>query len=182
MRIAVTGTHGSGKSTLIEDFLESHPGYEHVQEPYWELAQQGVVFADGPTVADLSEQLEQSVKLILGTSGSDVIFDRCPIDFIAYLEVLSDREGEDWTPTGRQLSQAERALASLDLLVFLPLSSPDEIQTRIEFPALRRGVDVRLKRILREDDLGLVAGGPRLAELFGSRNERAVALGRLAVS
>ena len=48
MRIAVTGTHGSGKTTLIEDFLERHPRYEHEPEPYLALAQNGVAFADGP--------------------------------------------------------------------------------------------------------------------------------------
>lgn len=181
MRIAVTGTHGSGKSTLIGDFLDTHPAYRHLQEPYWELVQQGVVFADGPTLADLIEQFEQSAAMILASAAErHVIHDRSPVDFIAYLEVMSAREGDEWSPTGRQLAQAEKALASLDLLVFLPLSEPDEIRTSIEFAALRRAVDRRLKRILRDDDLGLFADGPRIAEITGRRGVRAIALGRIA--
>ena len=45
MKIAITGTHGSGKTTLIGDFLERFPDYLLEQEPYWALAQQGVAFA-----------------------------------------------------------------------------------------------------------------------------------------
>ena len=53
MRIAVTGTYGSGKSTLIEDFVAAYSQYARVQEPCWEVAQRGVSFADGATTAGL---------------------------------------------------------------------------------------------------------------------------------
>jgi cytidylate kinase len=33
MRLAISGTHGSGKTTLAEDFLAAHSGYRHVPEP-----------------------------------------------------------------------------------------------------------------------------------------------------
>jgi hypothetical protein len=41
-------------------------------------------------------------------------------------------------------------------------------------------VDVRLKRLLQDDELGLIAGGLRLVEISGSREERVAALSRLA--
>jgi broad-specificity NMP kinase len=65
MRIAVTGTHGSGKTTLVDDFTSADGRYESVPEPYWLLAQNGVPFADGATAADLEEQLRRSCTLIL---------------------------------------------------------------------------------------------------------------------
>ena len=180
MRIAITGTHGSGKSTLIGDFLESHGGYLHHREPYWELAEQGIAFAATPNVADMEEQLEHSVTTILGTAeAADAIYDRCPVDFIAYLEVLSAEEGDEWEPSGRQLARIEKALASLDRIVFVPVRSPDEITARIERPALRRAVDRRLKQILRDDDLGLFANGPAIVEITGARAVRAAALSNL---
>jgi hypothetical protein len=172
MRIAVTGTHGSGKTTLVEDFVAANPHYEHMPEPYWLLVQQGVVFADGPSVADLEEQLKQSCALILGSSEPDVIFDRCPLDFIAYLEVVSATEGFEWVPDGKLLPRIERALATLDLVVFVPLTHPDEIKVPIEYPKLRTRVDARLKTMLREDDLGLLEQGLRVVEVNGSREER----------
>ena len=172
MRIAVTGTHGSGKTTLVDDFVAAAGGYESVPEPYWLLAQQGVVFADGPDVAALEEQLKQSCALILATSETDVVFDRCPLDFLAYLDVLSAAEGFEWSPDGKLLQRMEKALATLDLVAFVPLNSPDEIAVAIEYPKLRKRVDARLKTMLREDDLGLLADGPRVIEITGTRQQR----------
>jgi hypothetical protein len=174
MRIAVTGTHGSGKTTLIEDFLDAHRDYVHELEPYWALAQQGVVFADGPTIPDLEEQLDYCCRTILERAADPcVIFDRSPLDFLAYLDVVAARNDADWTPSGKLLGQIERALAALDLLVFLPLSQPDEIAARIEYPRLRRAVDRRLKAILRDDELGLFPNyRPRRLEIAGSRTRR----------
>ena len=37
MRIAVSGTHFIGKSTLIEDFIKAHPDYKCEIEPYFKL-------------------------------------------------------------------------------------------------------------------------------------------------
>ncbi len=34
MRIAVSGTHAIGKSTLAEDFVEKHPEFVLEPEPY----------------------------------------------------------------------------------------------------------------------------------------------------
>jgi len=171
MRIAVTGTHGSGKTTLVEDFAAA-AGYEPVPEPYWLLVQQGVVFADGPDIAGLEEQLKQSCALLLSTSEADVVFDRCPLDFLGYLEVLSAAEGFEWSPDGKLLQRIEKALATLDLIAFVPLLRPDEIAVTIEYPKLRTRVDARLKTMLREDDLGLLADGPRVIEVTGTREQR----------
>lgn len=183
MRIAITGTHGSGKTTLIEDFIERHRDYEREEEPYWALAQQGVVFADGASLPDLEQQLQASAQLILAHAADrDVIFDRCPLDLIAYLEVVGEGQGVEWTPSGRLLGQIERAIAALELVVFLPLSQPDEVKTRIEFPRLRARVDARLKSIIRDDSLGLLEGGPRVIELHGTPRQRLDALSEAIAS
>lgn len=173
MRIAVTGTHGSGKTTLIGDFVAAHPVYESVPEPYWLLSQNDMPFADGANTADLEQQLAQSCRLIVEHAGErDVVFDRCPLDFIAYLDVVSADEGFEWLPHGRLLNQIDRALATLDLVVFVPLREPDEIDVPIEQPRLRARVDKRLKTMLRNDDLGLLQDGPRILEVSGSRAGR----------
>ncbi len=142
-------------------------------EPYWLLDQRGTPFANGATTSDLEYQLVESCKLILAHTGErDVIFDRCPLDFLAYLDIVSASEGFEWLPGGRQLANVSKALASLDVVVFVPLVSPDEISVRIERPKLRSRVDRRLKTMLREDDLGLLQDGPRILEVSGSRTQR----------
>jgi hypothetical protein len=178
MRIAVTGTHGSGKTTLIDDFTALRPDYDRELEPYWALAQDGIPFADGVSQPALEQQIEASTAMILARADSPrVIFDRCPLDFIAYLEIVGEGEGHEWEPTGKLLGKIERSLACLDLIVFLPLSQPDEIATRIEFPALRQKVDTRLKRIMRPDQLDmLVSPPPPVLVLRGNRDQRVAKL------
>lgn len=56
---------------------------------------------------------------------------------------------------------------------------PDEIGAPIEYPELRRATDARLKRIIRRDELGVLAEGPRVAEIIGSRDQRAESLAQL---
>lgn len=173
MRIAVAGTHGVGKTTLIEDFISVRPDYLMMQEPYWLMTDEGTPFADGPTSADLELQLERSCSLLLSDSGRDhIVFDRSPIDFIAYLDVVSEREGFEWFPTGKLLSRVEKAMAELDLLVFVPLTRPDDISATIEHAQLRSRVDARLKGIIRRDELGLLENGPRVLEIYGTRDDR----------
>lgn len=173
MRIAVTGAHGVGKTTFIDDFTTAHGNYESVAEPYWLLDQQGVPFSNGAAIPDLEKQLTESCRLIESQASSrDVIFDRCPLDFIAYLEVVSASENFEWLPSGRALAGISKALAVLDVLIFIPLVKPDDISIRIEMPRLRSQVDRRLKTMLQEDDLGLLQDGPAIIEVTGSQTQR----------
>src|SRR5262245_14398118 len=93
MRIAVSGAHGGGKSTLVADLAAQLPTYEVLQEPYYALLEQGVAFPDlrtPETSEDFELQLERSIKMLVTHSGSDVLFDRCPADYFAYLASLGD--------------------------------------------------------------------------------------------
>jgi predicted ATPase len=93
MRIAISGTHASGKSTLIEAFLATQPGYTFEPEPYTVLEElYGEVFARNPTVDDFERQLEYQMEVLARYSASDrVISERSPADFLAYMLALGDR-------------------------------------------------------------------------------------------
>jgi deoxyadenosine/deoxycytidine kinase len=87
MRIAVSGTHAMGKSTLAEDFVERHPEFVLELEPYHVLQEQfGSDFAAELTQESFVAQLEYSLERTKVYEKPDnVIFDRCPIDYVAYL-------------------------------------------------------------------------------------------------
>ncbi len=176
MRIAVTGAHGVGKTTLVEDFAAARPGYLAVPEPFWLLVEEGEDFLDGASVADLERQLERSCALVAESAEPDVVFDRCPLDFLAYLDVVAAEEGFEWFPHARLLPRIERALRSLDLVAFVPLTEPDEILVAIERPRLRRDVDARLRGLLHDDDLGLLEDGPPVVDVSGPRPARVATL------
>src|SRR6185436_18880491 len=91
MRIAVSGTHRTGKSTLIDEFLRAHPDFVHEPEPYTSLVEEfGEEFSAEPCVQDFLRQLEFNIdRLKQHARGERVIYERCPLDFVAYIECMS---------------------------------------------------------------------------------------------
>jgi len=152
MRIAVSGTHGSGKSTLIEELSALLPKYETVDEPYHLLLEDGHEFSHPPSLEDFAAQLDRSIEE-LSDDGADVLFDRCPLDFVAYISVHADADAfdlEEWLPRLRA------AVETLDLIVFVPVEAPDRITlASSDDDHSRAVVDETLKELLLEDSLDL---------------------------
>ena len=164
MRIAVSGTHGVGKSTLIDEFLQMHAEFVHEPEPYTVLVEElGEEFADEPRVEDFRRQLEFNIdRLRQHALGEKIIYERCPIDFLAYIDALEPRSVE------ALLGAVSEAMQNLDLIVYLPLD--DELTIESEYPKLQKAVDRRLSRILLDDELGLISA--RVVEAKGSTSQR----------
>ena len=162
MRIAVSGTHGVGKSTLIDEFLRLHPEFKHEPEPYEVLVEDGEEFSEEPTVEDFLRQLEFNLeRLDQHASSENVIYERCPLDFLAYLNALDANVSE---PLLKRISEAMR---QLDLIVYLPL---DE-EGGGEYPKLRRAMDRQLSEILSSTNLAVVeATGPTSQRLRAVEN------------
>ena len=148
MRIAISGTHCSGKSTLVDALSETLPQYTTVEEPYHLLQEEGYEFAELPSIEDFVLQLERSIES-LDESASNVIFDRCPADILGYLLSHTDTEAFDlkeWLPRIRT------AIRKLDLLVFLPIEDIDRIVLPLsQDAAYRQRVDELLKDIVLDD-------------------------------
>ena len=106
MRMAVTGTHRAGKSTLIENLAIRLVEYRVVDEPYRLLEAEGYEFAYPPSMEDFAEQLRRSIELLEDEEQArNVLFDRCPIDFLGYLLTHEDADSfdlEKWLPRIRR--------------------------------------------------------------------------------
>lgn len=178
MRIAVSGTHAMGKSTLAEDFVENHPEFVLEVEPYHVLQEQfGIDLTEEPTQESFIAQLEYSLKRTNAYEKKDnVIFDRCPIDYIAYLMYVSQRDfGSPALPhLSGLLREAAKSVARLELIVFLPMVDQQAIARRPdEDENFRLEVDHFFKEIYREDSYGLFSGQqPEVMELWGNRKNR----------
>ncbi|MEO8664705.1 MAG: hypothetical protein ABI462_04340 [Ignavibacteria bacterium] len=61
MRIAITGSHRVGKTSLIEKLHESLPVYLCIEEPYHELEESGYFFSENPSAEDYLTQLDHSI-------------------------------------------------------------------------------------------------------------------------
>lgn len=160
MRIAVSGSHCSGKSTLIEDFLAVHRDYEHEPEPYELLELYGEAPGDEPAAEDFHRQLELSVETFRRYApGARVIVERSPLDFAAYLLAL-----------GEMIELPVSAMEHIDLLVVLPLDGTIDAP-EAEDLELREAMNDRLLELVEQCDV-------RVVEVQGTRRERLAALER----
>ena len=172
MRIAISGTHFSGKSTLVEALSEALPQYTIVEEPYYLLQDEGHEFAELPTIEDFELQLERSIES-LDESAPNVIFDRCPADILGYLLVHTDVDAFDfdaWLPRIRT------AMGTLDLIVFLPIELPDRIVLPLsQDAAYRQRVDEKLKELFLDNSYGFEADVLEVTGNLRTRIDRVIA-------
>jgi hypothetical protein len=166
MRIAVCGTHGTGKTTLVEALAPHLSGYEVIDEPYRQLEDEGEEFAERPAAGDFERQLERALAC-LAESGADSLFDRCPADLLGYLESVDDADGVDLQAW---IDRAHPVMARLQLLVFVGIEQPDRIDPAgLRFRRLRRDVDDALRDIVLDDRWSF--GVPAI-EVTGSTADR----------
>lgn len=165
MIIVVSGTHASGKTSLIDAFASAHPAFEVLPDPYELL--DDVDAGGGSFLA----QLEAASTRLLEAEG-DVIAERGPLDFVAYLEALDllGRPERASTLVRRGLELSRAAMAVVDVLAVLPLDPrvpihvPDD-----EDPALRDAMDEALLGLIEDEDL---LAGATVIELSGTLEAR----------
>lgn len=179
MRIAISGTHCMGKTTFIEDFLKKHPEYVYEEEPYHQLQEEhDREFSEEPTLDEFIEQLDYSIKrLDFHAAHPHVIFERCPIDFVAYSMYLAQQEGMNFedTPVFEMLPEIKETLENLDVIIFLPMTKERHIPCpESEDGTYREAVDEILKQIYREDMFEFFANSEfsQIVEIWGTLEER----------
>jgi hypothetical protein len=175
MRISISGTHCSGKSTLVDEFLLTHPSFEHEPEAYEAMHELNDESYSQPTAESFFAQLEYHVhRLRQYKPGDHVIFERCPIDYVAYLDALVTlkRSSADNHLAKRSISIALDSIHLLDLIVFLP-GNEIRLVDEDEDPKLRDEVDAGLEDILMNDSLEMFGdASTRVIELTGSTAQR----------
>jgi len=136
MRIAFTGTHQVGKTTLAVEIADSLPSLTLMDEPYHQLQESGYLFSEEPSLDDYRAQFDFAVKQ-LEHNDDQVIFDRCPLDLLAYIHIMD--QTQDITVLYQTMISA---LSSIDLLIFVPIESPDLISCApTDLPRLRQKVN-----------------------------------------
>lgn len=171
MRIAVSGTHYMGKSSLISDFTKHHPEYHSLVEPYYLLQEENDnEWSLEPSIDNLLAQLKYSIKQLMD-SKDNLIFDRCPVDYIAYAMTLLEKEDIDINDSevSELFPEVKSAVNTLDLIVFLPMTKEHVIEYNEENPAYRKAADKNFKKIYRDDicDIFPRYNHPRVIEISG---------------
>ena len=86
MRVGISGTHGTGKTTLVQALCAHLPGHVAADEPYYLLEAEGYEFGFPPSPEDYRALLARSVRSMSSPPLlPGVVFDRTPLDYLAYI-------------------------------------------------------------------------------------------------
>ena len=186
MRIAVSGSHSLGKSTVVSDWISAHPEFSREEEPYRALSLYGpydIRFRDESTRLHNGIQLYYNISRVhlYARQEDNVIFDRSPIDYIAYSQYTADQRTTDIDQSfvETMIPAVRESLDRLDLIAFVPRS--DEWPVLLEDDgirpvdqAYRDDVDEIFKQIYRHGRYELFprVGGPKVIELHGPADRR----------
>jgi hypothetical protein len=162
MKVAISGAHATGKSTLIAEFLARRPAYGHEPEAYEALADEVDVASDGPTPEGLAALLEYTVSALSNhPDGACVIFERSPVDYLAYA-AASRRTwaaGEAAEFLAVHVPIVRESVRHLDAIALVPVVPGGPVTGRPgEDERFRRRVDEALRRALVDDDFKLFGG------------------------
>jgi hypothetical protein len=186
VRIAVSGSHSLGKSTVVNQWVETHPHYIREEEPYRALSLHGPYEIK---FRELSTRLHNGIQIYYNISRihryskptDQVIFDRCPVDYIAYSQYTANQASTDIDTAfvESMVPAAKECLDHLDILAFVPKSQQwpvamEEDGIRPVDHSYRDEVDTIFKQIYRDGRFDLISqhDGPKLIELIGSPKQR----------
>jgi hypothetical protein len=184
MKVAVAGSHSTGKSTLIAAFVARRPEYVYETEAYEALAADVDIVSDGPTPEGLAALLEYTVSAVSShPRGACVMFERSPVDYLAYA-AASRRM---WTPQvaaeflTTYVPVVRASVRDLDVIALVPVARSGPITGRPgEDERFRRRVDEQLRRALVDDDYNLFGGdAPVVVELAPSPERQLAELMRI---
>lgn len=168
MRIGASGTHGTGKTTLVEALCARLPGHVVADEPYHLLEDEGYEFQYPPSPEDYRALMARSARSLCSPpSPSDTIFDRTPLDYLAYLVAAGADPSEE-----ADHAPLSVAFTHLDLLVITVITAETErLLPATEWPGLRTRMNDALLELVYDDPLHAWTDTPVL-ELGGPLDGR----------
>lgn len=121
MRISISGSANTGKSTLLGSFLNKWPMYKTPQKTYRDVIKENNLShssntSDETQLSILNWMMEEQLSY---PTGSKVIYDRCPLDNLAYtlhgnaLGKISDET------TAATISFVKESMRNLDIIFWL---------------------------------------------------------------
>jgi len=185
LRVAVSGSHGVGKSTLIASLLNQHPEYAHEPEAFEVLGDDIDITESGaPTAEGLRRLLEYTVSAVeCRATQAHVVFERSPVDYLGYAAASGGAwpQGEIERFLAAQTPIVRASVVNLDLIAYLPLPSARPVGRPGETKAFRRRVDACLRRALLDDAYEIFPDrrSPRVVSLPSTPERQLGVLSRL---
>jgi len=143
MRIAFSGTGNSGKSTMVKSFLHTWKQYETPEKTYRDiLKEENLTHSTETTTETQNKILNFMIDQVSGYSkGDKVIFDRCPLDKLAYTIWCNEKKKDEFTRefVTKQINLMKESMRSLDIIFLCRFDVNQKVQddgfreTNVEF-------------------------------------------------
>ena len=123
MRIAISGTANTGKSTLVKNILAVWTNYKTPSKTYRDLIKEKNLPHSSATSIDtqwdilnfMIDQLQET------TTSSNIVFDRCPLDNLAYTLWAHDKGIEGFTKeyVDKAIKLTRESMRHIDMILLL---------------------------------------------------------------
>jgi len=168
MKIAFIGTQCNGKTTLIEDFLNTWPMYKRPEKTYRDIIAEKKIKlnqkGDEKSQRVILDALIDETQAACASGEENVIFDRCVLDNIVYSLWLNAKEkvSDKFIMDCKFLAQ--ETLKSIDIIFYLPLREEIKLEKRkgrdID-PVYRQEIDNIFRALVGAYERGDAAFFPR---------------------
>ena len=120
MRISISGTAHCGKTTLLNSFLYTWKNFESPDKTYRDLLKEESLDHSSKTTTETQERILDFMidQLQAYDKESKVIFDRCPLDNIAYSMWCHDKNKDGFTREfiTNQIKLVRESMRYLDII------------------------------------------------------------------
>ena len=120
MRIAISGTGNSGKTTLVKSFLYTWTNYTSPGKTYRDvIKEKNLQHSSNTTTQTQSEILNFMIDQLQESDREDnIIYDRCPLDNIVYSMWCNEKDIKDFTKKHltKQIALMKESMRSIDLI------------------------------------------------------------------
>tara|TARA_R110002020_G_scaffold166210_3_gene354100 strand:- start:2788 stop:3546 length:759 start_codon:yes stop_codon:yes gene_type:complete len=120
MRIAFSGTGNSGKTTLVKSFIYTWSNYTTPEKTYRDIITEENLQHSSETTIDTQEKILNFMidQLQLNEKGKKVVYDRCPLDNIAYSMWCHDKGIKGFTKkfVTEQIALMRESMRHLDII------------------------------------------------------------------
>ncbi len=121
MKIAISGSGNTGKSTLIKSFLQKWPMYKTPAKTYRDIIVENDLKHSSTTTAEtqllILDWMTQTLEI--NKNEKYVVYDRCPLDNLAYTLHATERDLVSEDVLGITVDVVRRSLKNLDIIFWI---------------------------------------------------------------
>ena len=192
MRIAFSGAQGTGKTTLLRDFLTCWPQYKTLNKSYRDIIKEKGLTHSSNTTEETQRVIRDWMYEEFKKNSKDdrVVYDRCLLDNLVYtLWMYRYIPGSiSSTFVNESIDIMKESMRKLDIIFYIPANKCNfaleddnfrdtNAEYRTQIDGIFKGLIDEYKNNFNADIFWPKNDSPGVIEIFGDRQSRLVSIG-----